>query len=80
MDAVEIAKKRSIPGFMIFDHQRKPVFWSPGVAAILKEDGQDLETEPSGDQKISIPEEITGLISRLRKNDSAPGFPSGDLS
>ncbi len=58
MDAEEIAKKRAVPGFMIFDHLKRPVYWSPAAGEIFR---MGKTSAPS------MPGEITGLVDRLRK-------------
>lgn len=71
MDAVEIAKKRSFPGFMIFDQLKRPIYWSPAAAEILQM-GEDSSNIPVKASRASIPGEIVGLVDRLRSVSPRP--------
>lgn len=71
MDAVEIARKRTVPGFMIFDQGKRPIYWSPGAAEILRM-GRSPSQSPRNGSRSSLPGEIVSLVDRLRTVDAGP--------
>jgi DNA-binding CsgD family transcriptional regulator len=70
MDLLEIVKKRSVPGILILDDRKKPVYLNPIAADILR----SLSLNGAGPspahkpEEISIPKEIFDLYDDLKKN------------
>src|SRR5258706_16301371 len=70
MDLLEIVKKRSVPGILILDDRKKPVYLNPIAVDILRNLSQN-GSPPSPSHKpgeISIPKEIFDLYDDLKKN------------
>jgi len=70
MDLLEIVKKRSVPGILILDDRKKPVYLNPIAAEILHSlslNGSHPSSSPKPGE-ISIPKEIFDLYDDLKKN------------
>jgi DNA-binding CsgD family transcriptional regulator len=70
MDLLEIVKKRSVPGILILDDRKKPVYLNPIAAEILRSlslNGSHPSSSPKPGE-ISIPKEIFDLYDDLKKN------------
>lgn len=70
MDLLEIVKKRSVPGILILDDRKKPVYLNPIAVDILRSLSLN-GSRPSSSHKpgeISIPKEIFDLYDDLKKN------------
>ena len=70
MDLLEIVKKRSVPGILILDDRKKPVYLNPIAVDILRNVSLN-GSGPSSSHKsgeISIPKEIFDLYDDLKKN------------
>lgn len=83
MDLLEILKKRSVPGVLILDDDKKPVYLNPIALDILR--GLNLNgSGPSSLQRskkadaISIPREIFDLYDDLKKSYHLTGNPQVD--
>jgi len=70
MNLLEIVKKRSIPGILILDDRRTPVYLNPIAVDILRSLSLN-GSRPSSSHKqaeIEIPKEIFDLYDDLKKN------------
>jgi DNA-binding CsgD family transcriptional regulator len=70
MDLLEIVKKRSVPGILILDDHKKPVYLNPIAVDILLSlnlNGSHPSSSPKPGE-ISIPKEIFDLYNDLKKN------------
>ena len=70
MDLLELVKKRSVPGILILDDRRNPVYLNPIAVDILRSlslNGSRPSLPPKPGE-ISIPKEIFDLYDDLKKN------------
>ena len=68
MDLLEVANQRSVPGFLILDHQQKPTFVNPVALRILHDlNGAKPPSSERADD-ITIPVEISKLYENLKKS------------
>ena len=70
MDLLEIVKKRSVPGILILDDRKRPVYLNPIAVDILRSLSMNGSCPPSSHKpgEISIPKEIFDLYDDLKKN------------
>jgi hypothetical protein len=70
MDLLDIVKKRSVPGILILDDRKKPVYLNPIAVDILRSLSLNGSHPPSSHKpgEISIPKEIFDLYDDLKKN------------
>ncbi len=73
MDLLEVANKRAVPGILIFNQSKEPIFINPVALGILSstkaEDGGNSPSGASGNGfGVSIPREISNLYDSLKKN------------
>jgi DNA-binding CsgD family transcriptional regulator len=82
MDLLEIVKKRSVPGVLILDDHKKPVYLNPIAFDILRSLNLNGSRSPSLQKQkadvISIPKEIFDLYDDLKKNYSLSSSSQAD--
>lgn len=80
MDLLEIVKRRSVPGILILDDRKKPVYLNPIAVEMLR--GLSLNgSRPSSSRKtdeIAVPKEIFDLYDDLKKNFHHSANGQGD--
>src|SRR3990172_10049323 len=80
MDLFEIVKKRTVPGMLILDDRKKPVYLNAIAVDILHSLSLN-GSRPSSSRKtddISIPQEIFNLYDDLKKSFHLPLQDQGD--
>ncbi len=68
MDLLEVANKRSIPGILILDHQKKPAFVNPVALRILHDLNGAKPPSSKRAVNITIPVEISKLYENLKNS------------
>jgi DNA-binding CsgD family transcriptional regulator len=68
MDLLKVANQRSLPGILILDHRKKPIFFNPVALAVLGGiDGAKASTLKNA-FSIILPREISALYDTLKKD------------
>jgi DNA-binding CsgD family transcriptional regulator len=68
MDLLKVANQRSLPGILILDHRKKPIFFNPVALDVL---GGIDGIRVSGSKEapsIALPQEISHLYDTLKKD------------
>lgn len=68
MDLLEVANKRSVPGFLILDHHQKPTFVNPVALRILHNSNGAKPPSSKRADDITIPVEISNLYENLKNS------------
>ncbi len=68
MDLIEVAKKRSVPGVLILDHQKKAVFFNPVALRILSKSNGAKHPPSKRAVDITLPVEISNLHENLKNS------------
>jgi DNA-binding CsgD family transcriptional regulator len=67
MDLLELVRKRSVPGILIFDHGENLIFFNPAARDILREHKGIGQPSIKNGLGLTIPKEIDNFYSRLKK-------------
>jgi len=68
MDLLKVANERSMPGILILDHRKKPIFFNPTALHVLGKAEGNGSTPHKDISGISLPKEISVLYETLRKD------------
>ena len=82
VDLLEVAKKRSVPGILILDHRKEPIFFNPVALDTLSKFNGAKPPSSSKANPIKIAKEISNLYDNLKKSfhPSSNGHPGKVLS
>jgi len=68
MDLLKVANQRSLPGILILDHRKKPVFFNPVALEVLGGIGGVNVSTLKDAFSITLPQEISNLYDTLKKD------------
>jgi DNA-binding CsgD family transcriptional regulator len=82
MDLLAVATKRAVPGILVFDHRKKPVFFNQGALDFLtKLSGEKSTSRGKIPRRIVPPQAISELCDSLKKSykQALQQQPSGNV-
>ena len=68
MDLLEVTNKRSVPGILILDHQKFPIFLNPVARRMLCRSSDAKTTSSKARMDIALPVEISRLYENLKNS------------
>lgn len=72
MDLLEVANRRAVPGILIFNHIKEPIFFNPVALGVLTKlnghGGNGHSASHAKGTAVTIPQEIATLYDNIKKS------------
>jgi len=70
VDLLKVANERSMPGILILDHRKKPIFFNSIALNIFAGSGHDGSSLFKDSMAITLPDEISTVYETLKKDQN----------
>lgn len=70
VDLLKVANERSMPGILILDHRKKPIFFNPIALHVFSGSGHDAPSILKNSFGITLPQEICKVYDILKKDQN----------